>query len=312
MTALQGKHSDRPYSAKKSDMRKPPVTSRFFNELGRRVACFYISRLMRSDVEWQTDLPLGAKIIAANHPTTTDPFLMMSWPFEPIYILISEAAFKVPLIGQFLRLAGHIPVYAHRGREAFEAALHLLGEGKTVGIFPEGALSGDDGQLATTRSGAVRLAVIARAPIVPAGIAPDWHFVTTRQWQQFGATEKLRWFWLGAYEVSVGKPLVFEHAADDREAVKRSTGILTQEIERLMERSAKRLLQASWPMTIRMRKTSDETDAPWSPAAHIMTGNVAMMPEKGSIECPHRRPSAPVASQATTLPTPSTRHPSQG
>jgi 1-acyl-sn-glycerol-3-phosphate acyltransferase len=141
---------------------------------------------MRSDVEWETDLPSGAKIIAANHPTTTDPFLMMSWPFEPVYILISEAAFNVPLIGRFLCLAGHIPVYAHRGREAFEAALHLLSEGQTVGIFPEGALSEDDGQLVTARSGAIRLAATARVPIVPAGIAPDWHFVTARRLQQLG------------------------------------------------------------------------------------------------------------------------------
>jgi 1-acyl-sn-glycerol-3-phosphate acyltransferase len=287
MAAQQGKPSDRPYSGRKQGMRIPPATTRFFNELGRRVAYFYVRRLMRSDAEWGTDLPLGPKVIAANHPTTTDPFLMMSWPFEPVYILISEVAFKVPLIGRFLRLAGHIPVYAHRGREAFEAASHLLGEGKTVGIFPEGALSEDDGRLVTTRSGAVRLAVTARVPIVPAGIAPDWHFVTTRQLQQFGVMEKMRWFWLGAYEVSVGKPLVFEHAADDRGAVKQSTDILTEEIERLMERSAMRLLDASWPLTTRMRESIGETDAPRSPAAHIMAGSVAMVPEKGSKACPN-------------------------
>lgn len=230
-------------------MRKPPATTKFANELGRRVAYSYARRLTRSDVEWETDLPLGAKIIAANHPTTVDPFLMMSWPFEPVHILISEAAFKVPLVGSFLRLAGHIPVHAHRGREAFEAALHLLGERKTVGIFPEGALSKDDGRFVQMRSGVVRLAVTARVPIVPAGIALDWHFVSARRLQQFGVTEKMRWFWLGAYEVSVGKPLVFEHTADDREAVKWSMYILTEEIERLVERSAKRLLDASWPWT---------------------------------------------------------------
>jgi 1-acyl-sn-glycerol-3-phosphate acyltransferase len=240
-------------------MRKPSATTRFFNELGRRVAYFYVRRLMRSDVEWATDLPSGAKIIVANHPTTTNPFLMMSWPFEPVYILIGEAAFKVPLISQFLRLAGHIPIYAPRGREAFEAALRLLGEGQTVGIFPEGALSGDDGRLVTARSGAVRLAVTAQVPIVPVAIAQDWHFVTARRLQQFGVTEKMRWFWLGLYEVSVGKPLVFEHAADDREAVKRSTDILAEGIERLMERSAKRLLDASWPLITRVRESIDNT-----------------------------------------------------
>lgn len=230
-------------------MRRSPATTKFANELGRRVAYSYARRLTRSDVEWETDLPLGGKIIAANHPTTADPFLMMSWPFEPVYILISEAAFKVPLVGSFLRLAGHIPVHADRGREAFEAALHVLGERKTVGIFPEGALSEDDGRLVPMRSGVVRLAVTARVPIVPAGIALDWHFVSARRLQQFGVTEKMRWFWLGAYEVSVGKPLVFEHTADDREAVNWSMYILTEEIKRLVERSAKRLLYASWPWT---------------------------------------------------------------
>jgi hypothetical protein len=61
----------------------------------------------------------------------------------------------------------------------------------------------------------------------------------------------MRWFWLGAYEVSVGEPLIFEHAVDDREAVRQSTDILTGEIERLMQRSAKRLLDATWPLTTR-------------------------------------------------------------
>jgi 1-acyl-sn-glycerol-3-phosphate acyltransferase len=293
-------------------MKRRPATAGLFNCLGRQAAYFYVRRLMRSDVEWETDPPLGAKIIAANHPTTTDPFLMMSWPFEPVYILISEAAFKVPLIGRLLRLAGHIPVYAHRGQEAFETALHLLGEGRTVGIFPEGALSEEDGRLVTARSGAVRLAVTARVPIVPAGIAPDWHFVTARQLQRFGVTERMRWFWLGAYEVTVGKPLVIDHAADDREAVKQSTNILKREIERLMERSARRLLDASWPLTTRVRETIGDTDAPRSPTAHIMTGSVAVMPEKGSIECPNLWPSTPTSSQDKTLPAPSARHPSQG
>ncbi len=247
MAARRGEPSDRPSPGKKRGVRTRPVTTRFFNGLGRRAAYFYARRLVRSEIEWGPALPSGPKIIAANHPTTTDPFLMMSWPFEPIYVLISEAAFEVPLIGYFLRLAGHIPVRGGRGRDAFEAALRLLDDGRTVGIFPEGALSGDDGRLVSARSGAVRLAATARAPVVPAGIAPDRHFVTARQWQRSGVTEQMRWFWLGAYEVSMGMPLVFEHAAEDREAVKRSTGVLMGEIERLVQRSAKRLLDGSWP-----------------------------------------------------------------
>jgi 1-acyl-sn-glycerol-3-phosphate acyltransferase len=230
-------------------MIRTSATTRFFNDLGRRMAYFYVRRLVRSEIDWVADVPSGPKVIAANHPTTTDPFLMMSWPFEPIYILITEDAFKMPLVGQFLRLAGHIPVYADRGREAFDAALQLLKDGHTVGIYPEGALSGEDGQFAAAHTGAVRLAAAAQVPLLPMGIALDRHFVSTRQLDQFGVQEKMRWFWLGAYEVSMGKALVFNHPADDREAVKQSTDILMQEIRQLVDRSAHRLLSSSWPLS---------------------------------------------------------------
>jgi 1-acyl-sn-glycerol-3-phosphate acyltransferase len=230
-------------------MRRTSATTRLFNDLGRRAAYFYVRRLVRSEIEWGADVPPGPKVIAANHPTTTDPFLMMSWPFEPIYILITEDAFKMPVVGQFLRLAGHIPVYANRGREAFEAAVQLLGDGHTVGIYPEGALSAENGQLAAAHTGAVRLAVTAKVPLLPMGIALDRHFVATRQLDQFGVQEKMRWFWLGAYEVSMGRPLRFNHPADDRAAVKHSTDMLMQEIRCLVNRSAQRLLNSSWPLS---------------------------------------------------------------
>ena len=226
------------------------ASTRFFNQLGQRVAYFYVRRLMRSEIEWEADVPPGPKVIAANHPTTTDPFLAMSWPFGPIYILITEDAFKLPLLGHFLRLAGHIPVYRNRGREAFDTAVQLLGEGHTVGIFPEGALSGEDGRFAAAHTGAVRLATTAQVPLLPMGIALDRHFVASRQINQFGVQEQMRWFWLGAYEVTMGQALKFDHPADDRAAVTRSTDMLMQEIRRLVDRSAQRLLQSSWPLSV--------------------------------------------------------------
>ena len=99
----------------------------------------YAGLALSMDVHRHAPLPAGAKIIAANHPTTTDPFLMMGLTGEPLYILITNMCFEMPFLGGFLRRAGHIPVAAGNGRAAFEAAVELLKEGKTVGIFPEGA-----------------------------------------------------------------------------------------------------------------------------------------------------------------------------
>ncbi len=43
--------------------------------------------------------------------------------------------------------------------------------------------------------------------------------------------------------------MMFDHPADDREAVKRSTEMLMREIRRLVDRSAQRLLNSSWPLS---------------------------------------------------------------
>ncbi len=156
------------------------------------------------------------------------------------------------LVGQFLRLAGHIPVYAQRGREAFDAAVELLRDGETVGIFPEGALTEEYGHLMPTHTGAVRLAATARVPLLPMGIALDRHFVASSTINQFGVREKMCWYKTGAYEVTFGEPLLFSHSPDDREAVQESTMCLAQLIESLMEQSAKRLLAESWPLSTSM------------------------------------------------------------
>ena len=78
------------------------------NGAGRQVAGLYGKALLNVSVEWQAPLPSGPKIIAANHPTTTDPFLLMGLIGEPMSILITESCFKLPGLGAFLRAAGHV------------------------------------------------------------------------------------------------------------------------------------------------------------------------------------------------------------
>ncbi len=226
-----------------------PFTTEWFNHLGQRLAYSYVRHFMRSDIEWAADVPTGAKIIAANHPTTTDPFVMMAWPLEPIHILITEQAFKVPAVAQFLHAAGHIPVRAGRGHEAFNTALNLLQKGKTIGIFPEGALSDEDGDIGEGRTGAVRLAMEANVPIVPVGVALDWHFVRRHQIRQFGVLETMRWFWLGAYESTVGEAIYFPNTRSYQESLPYATALVMQRIHELAQRSAQRLLNGSWRLT---------------------------------------------------------------
>jgi hypothetical protein len=59
--------------------------------------------------------------------------------------------------------------------------------------------------------------------------------------------------------VSVGAPLVFDHDADDRDAVRRSTEVMMRSIEGLVEQSAQRLLDASWPLRAAAGARADGT-----------------------------------------------------
>src|SRR5512140_3129836 len=93
---------------------------------GRAVMDLYARLALDTRVEWQTPLPAGPKIIAANHPTTLDPFLLLTVGFDQIRILVTESAFKVPGFGRYLRAAGHVPVFHENGRAAFDEGVRLL------------------------------------------------------------------------------------------------------------------------------------------------------------------------------------------
>jgi hypothetical protein len=67
--------------------------------------------------------------------------------------------FQVPLLGAYLKRAGHIPVEAGKGQEAIDAAVALLKKGHTVVIFPEGVISPLEGGFHEARTGVARIAL---------------------------------------------------------------------------------------------------------------------------------------------------------
>ena len=71
-------------------------------------------------------MPKGAKIVAANHPATSDPFFVAAMVGHQSFILINEVLFYVPVLGVYLRRSGHIPVEVGKGQEAVDAAVNLL------------------------------------------------------------------------------------------------------------------------------------------------------------------------------------------
>ncbi|MBN1935292.1 MAG: 1-acyl-sn-glycerol-3-phosphate acyltransferase [Anaerolineae bacterium] len=193
------------------------------------------------DVRWHEALPQGAKIIAPNHPTTTDPFLIGMLAADRVHILIEETLFKVPVLGQYLAQTGHVRVVKDNGRTAYEEAKQLLAAGHTLVIFPEGSISPLEGGFCPPRTGVARLALETGAPVVPVGIHLDRSRIRRIETMVDGKTEVGTWYLAGPYAVTGGRALYFQGDVEDREYVRALSQQVMQQIIDLAREGEQRL-----------------------------------------------------------------------
>ncbi len=211
-----------------------------FYRSGRRLVGALAAANYKLDIDRHAIVPTGAKIIAPNHPTTTDPFLITRLLDEPMTILIHDTVFRVPVLGQYLSAAGHIRVVPGNGIAALSAAMRKLEQGRTVTIFPEGGISPANG-LKEPRTGVARLALATGAPVIPVGIHLDRSRIRMIETMVDGEPELIRWYRRGPYYITVGKPMVFHGDAEDRAFVNRVATQIMQNITMLAWESEQRL-----------------------------------------------------------------------
>jgi glycerol-3-phosphate dehydrogenase (NAD(P)+) len=114
----------------------------------------------------------GALIVAANHRSFLDPFVIgASLPWrKPICYVAKRELFEKRWQGWLLSRCGAFPI--RRGEsdeEAMTTARMVLERGGTICIFPEGTRI-RSGSLATPKRGVGRLALQTGAPVVPVAI----------------------------------------------------------------------------------------------------------------------------------------------
>ncbi len=209
----------------------------------RPVVGTYTGAMLKMDVHRHRELLPGAKIIAANHPSTTDPFFVAAVLRQQSYILIKNVLFQVPVLGEYLRRSGHIPVKVGEGQSAIDAALDRLAQGNTVMIFPEGDLSPLEGGFHKARTGVARLALASGAPVIPVGVHLARERLHIFRSVVKGQEETSRWYLRGPYHVTVGRPLQFSGAVDDYERVRLVARIVMHHIIELARESENRFKQ---------------------------------------------------------------------
>ena len=114
----------------------------------------------------------GAVLFAVNHSSNLDPLLGWAalYRYRILWGIAKEELFKPGLPKFLMESLRSIPV--KRGaadRAMFRAALEVLGQGDTLGIFPEGTRT-HDGKLNVAQPGFTLLAQKSKAILIPVAL----------------------------------------------------------------------------------------------------------------------------------------------
>ncbi|HEX2104568.1 MAG TPA: lysophospholipid acyltransferase family protein, partial [Solirubrobacteraceae bacterium] len=113
----------------------------------------------------------GPVILAANHRSFLDPFVIAVMARRPLYFMAKKELFLFhPVVSWLLRALGAFPI--DRGasdQDAMATARAILERGDVVLMFPEGTRV-RSGSLGAARRGVGRLALETGAPVVPVAV----------------------------------------------------------------------------------------------------------------------------------------------
>ena len=126
---------------------------------------FRLDRLGREHIPAE-----GGAIIAANHRSFLDPFIIGACASRPLYFVAKKELFARPWQAWILNALGAFPVdRGNADEETITTARAILARGDIVLIFPEGTRI-RPGTLGRPRRGVGRLALEAGVPVIPIAV----------------------------------------------------------------------------------------------------------------------------------------------
>ena len=190
--------------------------------------------------------PDGPVLLASNHRSFLDPFLVGLCVRRPVYFVAKQELFEKRLTAWFLCCLGAFPI--RRGEsdeESVTTALQLLERGEAVVIFPEGTRvrTGPPGD---PKRGVGRLALESGAPVVPVAVAGSER--TRRGWRIRPAKVRVR----------CGRPLTFPRLEDPSPRIARA---VTSRIWPCVELHYGWLVGSTPPPDVRERAVSERRAA---------------------------------------------------
>ena len=150
---------------------------RFPQDLGRLVCLplvllFRMKRLTPEGEKYKGKIRGGA-ILAANHSSFTDPFVLgvAVW-YRRLFFLAAEVVMKGRLRKLLLKGVGAIEIDRYgTDIEAVRKSVKVLKRGHLLSVFPQGGIAGSD-EIGRLKSGVILFALQAGVPIIPMYIVP--------------------------------------------------------------------------------------------------------------------------------------------
>ena len=192
----------------------------------KKILIFIFSIVLRLKVEGLENIPKeGAVVIAPNHKSNWDPFLISVICKRYISFMAKESLFKFLPLRLLLLHFGNFPVKrdAPSDLTAMRTALSRLKDGKNLGIFPEGARIKTE-SLGKAEPGAALILTKSGAPVIPVAVIN---------------TEKIFKFEHGFFpEVKIifGKPFTVEKMKADKEKLDEIGELLMSKISELRDK----------------------------------------------------------------------------
>ena len=215
--------------------------------------------LFRARLEGESHVPAEAgAILASNHLAAGDTYITPALLRRQVTFPAKAELFRgdrglgSKIMAWFIKSIKQVPLDRSGGRvslEGLQPVLDALGEGRLVGIYPEGTRS-PDGRLYKGHTGVARMALAAGVPVIPVAV-----FDTKAVKGIFGIP------WVHRARVIIGEPLDFTEYAgrhDDRQVLRWVTDEVMAAIQEL---SGQTYVEAYASSVKRGSLTAAEADA---------------------------------------------------
>ena len=172
--------------------------------ISRFIAYYFFVPFFIKEIKGMENVPKNGCIIVSNHVSYLDPPILGFTISKKLNKKMHYLA-KIELFRPFFSRAVHklleaIPIDREkRDKSWIKTAKKYIKRGHMVGVFPEGGRSKDN-KLGRGKTGVIRLALAAKAPVVPVGITGTYDLWPINK--KFPRIKKIA-------RINIGKPIYY-------------------------------------------------------------------------------------------------------